>query len=107
MAELPDSQDLPQLERLVLRLVCQQPAARELGRNHLQPYRWRDLVHSVIFEIVTSMPPVSEEELRQQLPARLTRAGFPDFPWEELFVPLVSTPGEAERLILHLHKAGG
>ena len=107
MAEPPNSPDVIQLERRLLRLLCQEPAVREFGRTNLQRYRWCDLVHGVIFEIVTSTPQVSVEQLRQQLPARLTKAGFPDFPWEEFFPPLVSSPGEAERLILHLHEAGG
>ena len=106
MTEASKSSDVLQLERRVLSLLCQEPAVRELGRSNLQHYCWRDLVHKVIFEIVTRAPQTSAEQLRHQLPTRLTNAGFPDFPWEEFFHPHGFSQQDAEALLLRLSRSG-
>jgi len=75
-------------ERRVLKALCQLPRevrARDLARQLLAAYAWREAAHQAVFEIVMSFPSTSTQALREQLPARLTRRGFPDFDFEALF----------------------
>ncbi len=95
------SEILP-LERQALRAICQGGVDRQEAQALLARYRWRDQVHQAVFQIVASTPALSPELLRQQLPARLTNAGFPDFPWEEFFQPQGVSREEAERLLREL-----
>ncbi|MBI4166945.1 MAG: hypothetical protein HY508_14555 [Acidobacteria bacterium] len=83
-------------------LLCQNPAARIELANSLHDYRWSDLVCRVIYQIVCSSPQISPEQLRSQLPTRLTNAGFPDFAWEGLFLPNTCSVQEAETLLREL-----
>lgn len=96
MTEIPNTQDAVQMERRILRLLCQSSAAREQLKEVLHLYRWRDLAHRVTFEIVGGALQLSAEQLRRVLPRRLTNAGFPDFPWEDLFLPVELSIQEAE-----------
>ena len=102
LVEPDDQANALELERRVLRALCQEPALRARGRTALREYRWRDLAHRVVFEIAISAPAIPAEQLRQALPTRLTNAGFPDFPWEELFRPPSVSRKDAELLILKL-----
>ena len=91
---------LPDLERRVLRILCSgKEEAHELARRGLAGYRWRDPTHEAIFEAIMSFPSASSQTLREQLPARLTRRGFPDFDFESLFESSGFAAGEFEQLI--------
>ena len=79
-----------------------QGSVREIGKLTLKNYRWRDSVHAVFFEILRDLPAASPETLRAQLPALLTRRGFPDLNWEDLFSPHHLAKDEAEDLMRHL-----
>ena len=77
-----------QLELRVLQVICQgallgetEEAAREL----FGPYKWQDPIHSLIFNSWLSLRDVSQETFREQLPAMLTRHGFPDVDLEPYF----------------------
>jgi hypothetical protein len=45
----------------------------------LQDYRFRRVEHQVLFDCLQAMPLDRPELIRELLPARLVRAGFPDF----------------------------
>lgn len=98
--ETPERID--QIERQVLRAVCQGKALRESAREMLRDYRWREPVHQVIFEILITLPPGTPGVLREQLPVRLTRRGFPDVPCEDLFQPLDISTEDAQSLMREL-----
>jgi hypothetical protein len=66
-------------ERQVLRALCQGALDSRAKLNALRSYRWRESVHQVIFNFLISMPGTNAELMREQLPAYLTRRGFPDF----------------------------
>lgn len=102
MAKSTNSVDMIPTERRILGLLCQDIGAREQLMGSLRSYRWRDMVHRVIFELISAAPRLSEETLRAQLPIRLTRAGLPDFPCDELFQPHGLSAQEAEVLIREL-----
>ncbi len=78
------------LEKLALRLLC--AATSEGGlRDALVPplagYAWKSTLHRAIFQAVEAFPSHDPRVLRQLLPAKLTRMGFPDVEWDELFAP--------------------
>jgi hypothetical protein len=78
----PAIESAAELERRVLGALClgacEGPIA-ELARSMLAGYRWREPAHAAVFDIVMSFPASSAAALREQLAARLTRRGFPDF----------------------------
>jgi hypothetical protein len=78
------------LEKLALRLLC--AATSEGGlRDALVPplrgYAWKSTLHRAIFQAIEAFPSRDPHLLRQWLPAKLTRMGFPDVEWDELFAP--------------------
>jgi hypothetical protein len=94
-----------ELERAVLRLLCQSgggPSLRNRAREILSGYQWSDDAHQATFEILVSFPTAGQEVLREQLPARLTRRGFPDFDFAGLFNAQAPSSADAEVLMLDL-----
>lgn len=80
-----------QLERRILAALCtgtREGSARGVIRTRLSNYAWTDAAHQAIFEILTSFPSTDPAALREQLPGRLARRGFPDFD----FIGLLSGP---------------
>jgi hypothetical protein len=78
------------LEKLVLRLLCSgtpQGPVKNVLAPLLSTYRWQDHVHQVIFKAVSAIPTDDPAAIQHLLPAKLTRMGFPDIDWEELFEP--------------------
>ena len=77
-----------ELELIVLRAFCQgiiNGPAREWGQRMLKSYAWREPIHEAVFEIIVSVPERKWKLLADLVPARLTRRGFPDFNFQELF----------------------
>lgn len=91
-----------QLEKLVLRLLCvgtaQGPVADALSPL-LRDYEWESTLHRAIFNAIAAAPSDDPEILRQLLPAKLTRMGFPDVEWDEIFSPPSLTRVEAIALV--------
>jgi hypothetical protein len=78
------------LEKLALRLLCADTSEGGL-RDALVPllggYAWKSTLHQAIFRAIEAFPSHDPHVLRQWLPAKLTRMGFPDVEWDELFAP--------------------
>lgn len=78
------------LEKLALRLLCA-GTSEGVVRGALIPlllgYVWRSSLHQAIFDAIAAAPSGDPEVLHKLLPAKLTRMGFPDVDWEELFAP--------------------
>lgn len=93
------------LEKLALRLLCA-GASRGAGRASLlaslRDYSWKSMLHRAIFSAIASIASDDPELLRQLLPAKLTRMGFPDVEWEELFAPLSISSEEAKESVRKL-----
>ncbi len=105
MPKSTDEQRLIQTECLVLQALCQgtrEGSVREAGRRILEDYRWREPTHRVVLEVLMTMPASSPETIRDLLPCRLTRMGFPDVAWEHFFQPHSLSKEEAERLMREL-----
>ena len=92
------------LERRVLALICQsdETRLRECAKQLLGRYRWRDAAYGAIFDIAMSFPSPSRQAFRDQLPARLTRRGFPDFDLQALYGEPAVSFAEAERRMQEL-----
>jgi len=87
-----------ELELAVLRALCLLPggdAARAQLANELKGYRWEYADHRVIFEALIEADFADAETLRRELPAAVTRMGFPDINWERFFA---STPVPQDRI---------
>jgi hypothetical protein len=94
-----------ELERQVLRALCQgigAGSARGRARCQLAAYRWSDPIHQVLFECLLELGTPEPARLEAELPARLTRRGFPDVNWEEFFQPVSLSGNEVERLVHEL-----
>jgi hypothetical protein len=95
-------QSVVENERQVLRAVCQGAFGSRANLNTLRSYRWREPLHQVIFEILISRPGSNPELLLEQLPAQLTRRGFPEFDLSWL-QPNALAENDVERLIKRLN----
>jgi hypothetical protein len=73
----------------------------------LTQHHWRDPIHQIMFQALMAIPSECPETIRAQLPARLTRMGFPDLDWEDLFTPCRLSKAEAQRLIKALSESWG
>ncbi len=108
MSSSADEQRIIRTERLVLQALCQgtpEGSVWEAGRSILENYRWRDSSHRIFYQVVVSLPTGAPDIIREQLPARLTRRGFPDMAWEELFEPHPLSKENAESLMRELVRA--
>ena len=85
-------------ERKLLRALCQRALRSGASLNTLRSYRWREPLHQVIFDFLISMPGANADLIQEQLPAHLTRRGFPDFDlsW---FRPDTPAEEDVDRLI--------
>jgi len=102
--------DRRKCERLVLSALSQgtpQGPVKESSRAILADYCWREPLHEIVFQVLLAMPFDSPELARRQLPARLTRSGFPDVEVDDLFRPHFLSQAAAEELMHDLAKAEG
>jgi len=97
--------DRGERERLVLGALCQgtpQGSVRESARRILARYHWQEPLHQIVYQVLLAMPFGSPQLARQQLHARLTRAGFPDVEVGDFFRPHSLSQAAAEELIRNL-----
>jgi hypothetical protein len=90
------------LEKLALRLLCvgtSQGAVKGPLILLLRGYPWQSTLHQATFDALAATPSSDSETLRQLLPAKLTRMGFPDVEWDELFTPLPMSREESIALV--------
>ena len=76
------------LELIILRALCQgtpEGSVRASAKRILGSYRWREPLHQAVFEVIMGMPKHDTRVIRDLLPARLTRRGFPDFNLPDFF----------------------
>ena len=88
----PMDTPIHEVERSLLRLICLETTDAQLRTEvmaHLRGYAFRSVEHQALFDCLREMPVDRPELLRELLPARLVRAGFPDFD----LAPFVASPG--------------
>ena len=84
------------IERRLLQLLCNGSFDAELRAEvlaRLRGYAFRSVAHQVLYDCLLAMPMDRPELLRELLPARLVRAGFPDFD----LAPFFESSGEAAK----------
>lgn len=105
---MPDparDQQVLQSELRLLQALCQgtpQGSLRQAAGTMLAKYRWREPLHQIVFELLVSFPSDDIRLLRDELPSKLTRRGFPDVAWEDFFAPHSLSREDAERLVREL-----
>ena len=75
------SKDNAKIERDLLQFFCigrSGTQAREEMISQLRRYAFQSVEHQVLFDCLQSMPLDRPQLIRELLPARLVRAGFPD-----------------------------
>ena len=98
MLALGTREEILEAEQVVLRSLCQEPFApaqrKEIARI-LAGYNWHSGEHEILFEILNQSRITRLGSFREQLPATLTRKGFPDVDLASYFVARATTAGEA------------
>ncbi len=69
-------------------------AERKTLLTVLANYRFADPLHQLIFEAIGEMPGKTPDRLREELPACLTRKGFPAVDFEKYLAPPQAPPAE-------------
>ena len=90
------------LEKLILRVLCAgtpQGSVKDTLPPLLQAYKWQSTLHRAIFNAIVAFPSDNPKVLRQLLPAKLTRMGFPDVEWDEIFAPPSLSKDDAVALV--------
>lgn len=94
--------DVVQIERRVLAALLQGfddgPPEASLKQS-LAGYRWREPDHQAIFSALAHFPSSDSSITAAELPARLTRLGFPDVECEFLQPPHGLSRSEATALV--------
>ena len=105
MSPALDDEARVRVERQVLQAMCQgtvKGSVRELGMALLGNYRWREPAHQAIFSCLVELSAQNLEVVRSHLPERLTRKGFPDIEWNDLYAPHSLSHQKVERLMRQL-----
>jgi hypothetical protein len=105
MTRAADKHHLVNIERQLLQALCQETTAgalRETAQRLLVDYRWRDPTHQAVFDSLKDIPSRSPIPIRDQVPARVTRRGFPDVNWDEFFAPSTLSTEYSEDLMRQL-----
>ena len=88
-------------ERDLLRLLCSvlvKPVTRVELCRLVDPEKFVDATHRVVFEEIRSLGQVDAKLLLQLLPSRVTNRGFPDFDLDELLTPKLVSEQDIEKL---------
>jgi hypothetical protein len=108
MPENRASDIVPALERQVLRALSAgigTPAVWIQLADHLSGHRWQDPDHKVVYEALRAIRSCDPKVRRDELPAQITRMGFPDLDLSLYFGSGESSVAEIEGLIGRLKAA--
>lgn len=79
-----------QIERDILRFLCSTDIDSDDWKRFLArlgAHEWRDPEHKVIYDALGSIRSADPKTRRDELPAQVTRMGFPDVDFEKYFDP--------------------
>jgi hypothetical protein len=94
-----------ELERRILIALChgaEPPAQWERLAGQLDEYRWLDSDHKVVYDALRAVKSRDPKTRRDELPAQVTRMGFPDVDWKRYFEPDQEAASDLEGLIRRL-----
>ena len=95
-------------ERRLLRFLCAREAdaaARRSVARRLADYSWRDADHEILFEAISELLRDEPRQILSELPAAITRLGFPDISCEWLAVDCGMNSTQARELAEELLRA--
>ncbi len=102
MPENPSDKTISVIERQILRALCSGVGAagdwNQLVRR-LTVYRWLDPDHKVVYEALRAIKSSDPKTRREELPAQVTRMGFPDLNCSIYFEGKDLSARELEELI--------
>jgi hypothetical protein len=99
------SDDITDLERRILRALCRleiSPLNWNRLAASLSEYSWREPDHRVVYDALRGIRSRDATTRRDQLPAQVTRMGFPDVDWSLYFGAEEMPDREIEELIRQL-----
>ncbi|MGH9775015.1 MAG: hypothetical protein ACRD50_08725 [Candidatus Acidiferrales bacterium] len=91
----------------MLAILVQSARDDNIRRNAIEalaPYNWADPEHRIFFECIAELHRLDSNSLRAQLPAHLTRKGFPAINLQPYFAPHHLTAAMARAQIRRLLK---
>lgn len=91
------------LERDTLRFLCSiliQPATRAELLALLDGSQFSSPLHRVVYEEIRALGPVPSRTLRELLPGRIAKRGFPDFDLKEFLGSSTASETEVEELYM-------
>jgi hypothetical protein len=108
MPENHPSNEISELERQVLKALCSGAGDvdnRDRLASELTAYRWQDPDHKVVYEALRAIRSRDPKTRRDELPAQVTRMGFPDVDWRLYFEPEHQLETDLQDLIRRLRAA--
>jgi hypothetical protein len=96
------------LERQLLRALCAgtgTPQDWDQLASRLSGYLWQDPDHKVAYEALRAIKSYEPKTRRDELPAQVTRMGFPDMDWNLYFEGEELSAAEIEGIIKRLKSA--
>lgn len=93
------------IERRLLQFLCEWKSGAPMRSEvlvRLREYVFRAVEHQVLFDCLQAMPLDRPELIRELLPARLVRAGFPDFDLAPFFEASEVNEEEAKKMFREL-----
>ncbi len=106
-ATMPTREEILAAEEKVLQAMCSgtpEGTVWDKGMLLLDSYSFQDLVHQLIFETLQEINTDLPHIIRQQLPSRLTRKGFPAAATEKFLLPHSLDAGQAIDLMKKLQQ---
>jgi hypothetical protein len=105
MPENSPDNTIAEIERQLLRALCSGVSAaddwNQLARR-LSVYRWREPDHKVVYQALRTIKSNAPRTRREELPAQVTRMGFPDLDCGAYFEGKKLSAAEIEELLRRL-----
>jgi hypothetical protein len=105
MPENHPSDAITALERKILRALCigvSTPDDWNQLASRLSGHLWQDPDHKVVYEALRAIKSREPKTRRDELPAQVTRMGFPDMDWSLYFEGEELSAPELEKLMRRL-----
>jgi len=102
-------EEILQTELDVLRAMCTgtpEGTVWDKGMLLLDSYQFQEMTHQVLFEVLQEINTDLPDIIRKQLPARLTKKGFPALDYEQFLIPHSLSEAEAVARMQKLAEGG-
>src|SRR5438094_9250390 len=110
MAQHPSELSETQMEKLLLRAMCQAAAGDHvwaIAARTLGTYRWRDPLHEALFAVLREIRSPNPLDLRAHLPADLTGIGVAQTAGDEVCRPVAFTVAAYNVVVERLTRRDG